>query len=217
MKTLFAGVTAAVALASSAHAATILSPVSATIDAGGPGVGSIDDVINQNGLLTPFNSGIDDFDAYLSATPLHDRAAPGQEWFSADGHSSATITFDLGQYFRVDGLAWWNDEAAGAGEIEVVILGNTVASFVPNNHFQLAMNYAADVAKFAPVVTRYVAVRMKDCPQPETNNPPPHRCGVGEAAFSVTTVPEPSTWAMMIGGFCLIGAVVRRRGVVRAV
>ncbi|MBO9499555.1 MAG: PEP-CTERM sorting domain-containing protein [Novosphingobium sp.] len=29
--------------------------------------------------------------------------------------------------------------------------------------------------------------------------------------WSVASVPEPATWAMMIGGFCLVGAAMRRR------
>ena len=32
-----------------------------------------------------------------------------------------------------------------------------------------------------------------------------------EAAFGGAAVPEPSTWAMMIGGFAMIGAAIRRR------
>ena len=48
--------------------------------------------------------------------------------------------------------------------------------------------------------------------------------GVGDAtsyrpayvtSFSVTAVPEPATWAMMIGGFALIGGAMRQRRQVR--
>jgi len=33
----------------------------------------------------------------------------------------------------------------------------------------------------------------------------------GTATFSATSVPEAATWAMMLGGFGLVGAVMRRR------
>ena len=43
---------------------------------------------------------------------------------------------------------------------------------------------------------------------------------IGEAEFfaapAVPGVPEPAAWAMMIGGFALVGAAVRRRGAVLA-
>jgi hypothetical protein len=29
--------------------------------------------------------------------------------------------------------------------------------------------------------------------------------------FSITPVPEPASWAMMIGGFAIVGAAMRRR------
>lgn len=205
------GALCAWALAAGAQAAVILSPAAVTIDSGGPGTGSAENVINRTGLLTPFVSGVDDFDAYMASNPRHGRTAFGQEWFSQDGSETASLTFDLGQTYFVEGLAWWNDETAGSGRVDVVIFGMTVASFDPANHVQLALSYVADVAKFAPVATRYVTIVMKDCPQPALDNPPPQRCAVGEAAFAVTAVPEPATWAAMIGGFALIGGALRRR------
>jgi hypothetical protein len=33
----------------------------------------------------------------------------------------------------------------------------------------------------------------------------------GSGTFTITAVPEPATWALMIGGFGLIGAAARRR------
>ena len=36
-------------------------------------------------------------------------------------------------------------------------------------------------------------------------------CGEGIACAVVASVPEPTNWAMMIAGFGLLGAVVRRR------
>ena len=38
--------------------------------------------------------------------------------------------------------------------------------------------------------------------------------GLSEVRFDGTAVPEPATWAMMIGGFGMVGAALRRRRVV---
>ena len=39
---------------------------------------------------------------------------------------------------------------------------------------------------------------------------------VSEVTFQTATVPEPATWALMIGGFVAVGAAVRRRRAVAA-
>ena len=36
-------------------------------------------------------------------------------------------------------------------------------------------------------------------------------CGIGEPCAFVANVPEPANWAMMIAGFGLVGAIMRRR------
>jgi len=39
----------------------------------------------------------------------------------------------------------------------------------------------------------------------------PYATGLSEVRFNTAAVPEPATWAMMIGGFALAGAAMRRR------
>jgi hypothetical protein len=38
----------------------------------------------------------------------------------------------------------------------------------------------------------------------------------GRDALSIGTIPEPSSWAMLIAGFGLVGATLRRRRVIAA-
>jgi len=64
---------------------------------------------------------------------------------------------------------------------------------------------------FAPVVATYALV---------TATGGDGLYGIGEVQFTgtaINAVPEPATWAMMIGGFALAGAAARRRSTARAV
>jgi hypothetical protein len=200
-----------------AAAQEIVAPLSAVIDSGGPGFGSITDTINQNGLLTTYAAGTTDFDSYIASDPQHSFVFSGNEWFSNLGSSSAIVTYDMGSIFTLDALALWNEEASGIGTLSLLgssdgSVFNSLGVFGPANNV-LNSNYGPEVFSFAPTSLRYLQFAMTDCPQ---GDPIFTACAVGEVAFRTTTdvngaVPEPSTWAMMLLGFGAVGFGMRRR------
>jgi hypothetical protein len=208
--------TSGITIASPAAAQTIIRPVAATINSGGPGAGSIADTYNGAGLSTNFVSGVTNFDAYIASGPTHTFVFQNTEWFSNPNTTAATVTYDLGSIFGIDRLALWNEEASGIGSLN--LLGSTDGSaftafasgLLPTDH--LGGAYAADVFAFAAQSVRYVRFEMSGCPQPNRQETYPG-CAIGEVAFRTAnvTIPEPSTYALLGSGLLAIGGVATRR------
>ena len=155
-------------------------------------------------MSSNFVSGVTDFDTYLATNPLHTLTFPGYEWFSNDGTTSASVTYDLGSLTNIDRLALWNEETSGIGTLNLFHSSDGI-NFAP-----LALglkptdnplaNYPADVFSFASVNTRYIRFDMSDCPQPNPASFP--SCAIGEVAFRKANVPEPAS----VLGLLAIGA-----------
>lgn len=79
MKILLLAAAALIAAPALAGPSVIIAPVSATIDAGGPGFGSINDTLNQAGLAPGYTSGVTNFDAYIAGNPTHTNIFNGFE------------------------------------------------------------------------------------------------------------------------------------------
>jgi hypothetical protein len=165
----------------------IISPVSATIDAGGPGFGSINDTVNQRGLTSTFTSGVTNFDTYLATTPLHTDIFAGFEWFSNAGTTGATVTYDLGAVITIDRLALWNEESSGIGTLSLLSSkdGVTFTPLVSGLHptDNPLADYPADVFAFTPTGARFVRLVASDSPQPDPGSFP--AAAIGEVAFRV--------------------------------
>jgi hypothetical protein len=211
--------------ASSASAQAIVGATGAMINYGGPGLGHIQDTYNQAGLLTPYVSGVTDFDSYMASNPMHDWRFINNEWSTADGNTLATVTYDIGRVLRIDRMALWNEDAAGIDwlNLSVSIDGNGFLPLLgwlrPTDNL-LDENYGADVYSFGATNFRYIRLDMSGCPQPRGDGLGMDVCAIGEVAFReappvlggpIGIAPEPASWALMASGLGGLLVVARRR------
>jgi hypothetical protein len=205
------------ATASVAAAAVIVAPVSGVINSGGPGFGSLSYTYDQSGLSNGYVSGVTDFDVYLATNPTHTISFDPYEWFSNQGTSSASVTYDLGSVMQIDRLALWNEESSGIGSLDLYgstdgnVFNLIVSGLLPTDH-PLA-NYGADVFNLGSVNVRYVRFDMSGCPQPNVGSF--NACAIGEVAFSsgggAGAIPEPGTAVLLGLGIAGLGLIRRKR------
>lgn len=211
-------VSALVATAAQAGPGVIIAPISATVDTNGPGFGSITNTFDQSGLSTGYTAGVTNFDSYIASGPTHTTTFSGFEFFGNSGTSTLQVTYDFGSIKSINALALWNEESSGIGSLNLLtsLDGTTFTSLasglIPTDNGLAA--YLADVFAFGNVSTRYVRFEASGCPQPIVGSFT--ACAIGEVAFRSGAIPEPSSWALMIAGFGLVGAAMRRRAVAAA-
>lgn len=205
---------------STAHAGFIISAQSAEFLSDLPGEGTLASTYNQSGLLSAYQSGVDSFEEFIASNPLHafefnvSTTTPVyREWFTNKDVNSAVVSYDLGSVQQTLGMALWNEDANGIGKLNIlgsldgqnwVSLGSNLA---PTDH-PYKTDYSADVFSWAETSARYIKLEMSQCPTSVISRT---SCSIGEVAFNVTPVPEPSSIAMISVGLILVGTAVARR------
>ncbi len=197
----------------------IIAPTSAVINAGGPGFGSINDTLNQNGLSFGYTSGLTNFNAYLASNPTHTVTFGGYEWFGEAGTTSAQVTYNLGGVTTIDALALWNEESSGIGNLSLLssldgINFTTFASnLIPTDN---TADYPADVFTFSAVTTQYVRFDITNSPQPNGHQGVTFpAAAIGEVAFrtasATSSVPDAGSTALLLVAGLMGLAGLRKR------
>lgn len=173
-------------------ARAIVSPVAATAtsenaDPNRPVELSID----QSGLGAGFESGVDRFDDVIGGLTHAPNGA--DEWFTAEGVTTATVTYDLGATYDVDRIALWNEDSAGIAGAELSVSTDGV-SFAPVGTIAPENNqigsYGAEVFDLG-FTGRFLRLDITDAPQEGDSNQAffSERAAIGEIAVSARPAP----------------------------
>lgn len=153
---------------------------------------------------------------------LHD-ANYANMWMTDLGVDAASLTFDLGGLYSLSGLTVWNynfgvehfastlDRAAKAFTLQISTDGVTFADALAGQFTRGTGELLAGETFGLAGEARYVRLNLSGNHQqyPQYYGYAP--VGLSEVRFMGSAVPEPATWAMMITGFALAGAALRRR------
>jgi hypothetical protein len=220
MKLMYLGLAATALLtagtAANAAPAVMVQAKGCSIIAGGPGFGTCTETYNQAGLSPGYIDEVTSLHPYLASNPQHTATFAGFEWFSNSGTTSASASYytNPSTVAYIDHFVLWNEESSGIGSFNLWYgatagaLTDLVLSNISPFDNPLA-SYGPQYWEFAKrPKTGWWTLEMSGCPQANPGSFP--ACAIGEVAFG-GNVPEPSSWAMMIVGFGLVGATLRRR------
>ena len=163
----------------------------------------------------------------LSSDGLHDRDFRNM-WMTDLGVAQAELVFDLGAVFDLSGADIWQFNYADPYPVNPNHVINTVDRGVKAFSILISLDGIAydtvfsgtmDRANGDPLAAqtfafsgaaRYVKLDLLSN-YAEGTIYDPYATGLSEVRFtSLAAVPEPASWAMMIGGFALAGAALRR-------
>ena len=154
---------------------------------------------------------------------LHD-ANFANMWMTNLGVNQASLTFDLGKAYNLTGTSIWTYNFGNPGEFQSTILRGVkdfrlFASTDGLSFEQLlearlspgtGQPLAAQDFTFAGVA-RFVRFDILNNHGEGTYAERDWSSGLSEVRFAGAAVPEPASWALMIAGFAIAGAGMRRR------
>lgn len=149
----------------------------------------------------------------------------GDMWMTDLGASKASLTFDLGGVFNLSGASLWQFNF-GTNTPVISTLDRGVKEFrllTSLDGVTYAEAFSGTLARSldgSPVAAQdfafsgaasFVRLDILNNYTQGTIYERDEASGLSEVRFSGAAVPEPATWAMMIGGFAMVGAAMRRR------
>ena len=195
--------TAAMALASAAHAQVLISGVSATTNMGSGFGTTLDNTVNGTGLA----GGVP------SLNDLHGGTTPANSWV-ADMMTTGAVTFDLGGLYEVNGFSFWNQNGGGPGGMgSTGIDGVAIQSSTDGVNFTALPGAPAafamvpgidappEIFSFAAVTASHIRFNIR------SNHGDPGQAGFAEVHFS--QVPAPGAIALL--GLAALGHRRRAR------
>lgn len=127
-----------------------------------------------------------------------------------DGFYNYSISFDLTGF--VPGSASFNGRFAADNQVTAITLNGNQITQGGLGDFATWTSFSAS-SGFVGGVNELV-FRVRNAASP-TGNPTGLRVEILGSAVTPTAIPEPASWAMLIAGFGLTGAMARRRRQVR--
>lgn len=221
-RTLAAVMLAATLASGSANAGAILQAVGASSSVGSFPFGGDYDIshtIDQSTLSTPYTSGVTDFDSYVGSTAHLGAGGASEIWYSPEGAITATIVFDLGGSYALDGFALWADwQGVGQGVNEFRLSASSESSFTSSTllgDFQatdgpgFVIGAASNFGQtFGFAETNASFIQMEIFSNHGATFPV---VGFGEAAFRLAdTVPGPASLPLLFAGFLGVIGLSRR-------
>jgi len=148
------------------------------------------------------------------SNPSHGWRFAGLEWFSNEGTTTASVTYDLGRVQVIDAVALWNDDASGIGVLDLFGSVNgtdffTLAMSLTPVDNPLGVDYLPEVFSFSATVLQYIRFDMSGCPQPLGDGF--EACAIGEVAFRAGIVPIPAAVWLFASAIAGLGLARRRR------
>ncbi len=200
----------ALALAAAPSTAALIAPVSVTAS----------DTFSLFGQYKPENltngSGL--------AGQLHDSNFAAM-WQTNLGVNQANLVFEFDRAYALDDVAIWNYNFGNPAEFQSTILRGVKdfrlsastdgVTYTTILEARLALGtgqpLAAQTFDADGVTARFVKLDILNNYGQGTYAERDWNSGLSEVQFVGNAVPEPASWAMMIGGFALAGAAMRRR------
>ena len=145
-------------------------------------------------------------------------------WMTNLGVNQASLTFDLGALYNLDGARIWNYNFGNPAEFQSTILrgvkdfrlsgsaNGTTFTELLSGRLLAGTGQPLAAQSFALAgPARFVRLDVLNNYGEGTYAERDWSSGLSEVRFTGAAVPEPASWALMLGGFGLLGTALRRR------